>query len=88
VPFFAASEAPPRPESAKFPVFSQIAGNLAFRDEFAADSPLQRRVRCEPRSNRSRNIIAIIVGTEGFGRVRRFEDAWLDRWPFATATAG
>ena len=46
MPFFAASEAPPRPESAKFPVFSQIAGNLAFRDEFAADS-LQRRVGCE-----------------------------------------
>ena len=46
MPFFAASEAPPRPESMKFPVNSLLAGNLAFfRDEFAADSPLQQRVR-------------------------------------------
>ena len=43
MPFFAASEAPPRPESMKFPVFSLLAGNLAiFRDEFAADSPSRR----------------------------------------------
>jgi len=48
MPFFAASEAPPRPESMKFPVNSLLAGNLAFfRDEFAADSPLQERVHCE-----------------------------------------
>ena len=32
----------------KFPVFSLLAGNFGiFRDEFAADSPLQRRVTCE-----------------------------------------
>jgi len=31
-----------------FPVFSQLAGNLAFRDEFARDCLLQRRVMCEP----------------------------------------
>jgi hypothetical protein len=30
-----------------FPVFSQLAGNLACRDEFARDCLLQRRV-CEP----------------------------------------
>jgi hypothetical protein len=31
------------------PVLSQLAGNLGnFRDEFARDSPLQRRVLCEP----------------------------------------
>ena len=49
MPFFAASEAPPRPESMKFPVFSLLAGNFGiFRDEFAADSPLQQRVSCEP----------------------------------------
>jgi hypothetical protein len=30
-----------------FPVFSQLAGNFAFRDEFARDCFLQRRVRCE-----------------------------------------
>ena len=48
MPFFAASEAPPRPESMKFPVFSLLAGNFGiFRDEFAADSPLQQRVACE-----------------------------------------
>ena len=47
--FFAASEAPPRPESMKFPVFSLLAGNFGiFRDEFAADSPLQGRVTNEP----------------------------------------
>src|ERR1700674_2422191 len=45
MPIFAASEAPPRPESMKFPVFSLLAGNL---DEFAADSPLHQRVYCEP----------------------------------------
>ena len=40
MPFFAASEAPPRPESMKFPVNSLLAGNFGiFRDEFAADSP-------------------------------------------------
>jgi len=49
MPFFAASEAPPRPESMKFPVFSLLAGNFGiFRDEFAADSPLHRRVWYEP----------------------------------------
>jgi hypothetical protein len=49
MPLFAASEAPPRPESMKFPVFSLLAGNFGiFRDEFAADSPLHRRVGCEP----------------------------------------
>jgi hypothetical protein len=49
MPFFAASEAPPRLESMKFPVFSLLAGNLGiFRDEFAADSPLQRRVSKPP----------------------------------------
>ena len=51
MPLFAASEAPPRPESMKFPVFSLLAGNFGiFRDEFAADSPLHRRVGCEPDS--------------------------------------
>ena len=48
MPFLAAFEAPPRPESMKFPVFSLLAGKFGiFRDEFAADSPLQRRVHCE-----------------------------------------
>ena len=48
MPFFAASEAPPRLESMKFPVFSLLAGNFGiFRDEFAADSLLQQRVSCE-----------------------------------------
>src|SRR5262249_45165513 len=47
--FFAAVDALPSLESMKFPVFSLLAGNFGlFRDEFAADSPLQRRVRCEP----------------------------------------
>ena len=32
----------------KFPVFSLLTGNFGlFRDEFAADSPLQQRVCCE-----------------------------------------
>src|SRR5712672_1130591 len=32
MPFFAASEAPSRPASMKFPVFSLLAGNLAFSE--------------------------------------------------------
>src|SRR5215467_6275092 len=45
--FFTAVDALPSLESMKFPVFSLLAGNFGlFRDEFAADSPLQRRV-CE-----------------------------------------
>jgi len=43
--FFAAIDALPSLESMKFPVFSLLTGNFGlFRDEFAADSPLQRRV--------------------------------------------
>ena len=41
--FFAAIDALPSLESMKFPVFSLLTGNFGlFRDEFAADSPLQR----------------------------------------------
>src|ERR1700730_19005141 len=37
------------PRRTKFPVFSLIAVNFGiFRDEFAADSLLQRGVTCEP----------------------------------------
>jgi hypothetical protein len=32
----------------KFPAFSLLAGNFGFRDGFARDCPLQRRVTCEP----------------------------------------
>src|SRR5262249_22639285 len=47
--FFAAVNALPSLESMKFPVFSLLAGNFGlFRDEFAADSPLQRRVERTP----------------------------------------
>jgi hypothetical protein len=47
--FLALVDAPLSSESMKFPVFSLLAGNLGiFRDAFAADSPLQRRVHCEP----------------------------------------
>src|SRR5215471_15847975 len=43
--FFTAVDALPSLESMKFPVFSLLTGNFGlFRDEFAADSPLQRRV--------------------------------------------
>src|ERR1700730_7248634 len=50
--FFAASEAPPRPESMKFPVKLPASREFGiFRDEFAADSPLQRRVACELESS-------------------------------------
>ena len=31
-----------------FPVFSQLAGKLVFRDGFARDCLLQQQVRCEP----------------------------------------
>jgi hypothetical protein len=36
------------PEYRKFPVFSQLAGEFGFRDGFARDCLLQRRVTCEP----------------------------------------
>src|SRR5580700_8169488 len=39
MPFFAASEAPPRPESMKFPVFSLLAGNLAFSETSSQLTP-------------------------------------------------
>src|ERR1700686_4979538 len=39
MPFFAASEAPPRPESMKFPVFSLLAGNLAFSETSSRLTP-------------------------------------------------
>jgi len=48
MPFFAAVDAPWGPESMKFPVNSLLAGNSAFRDGFARDCLLQRRVRREP----------------------------------------
>ena len=42
---FAAIDALPSLESMKFPVFSLLTGNFGlFRDEFAADCFLQRRV--------------------------------------------
>src|SRR3984893_16305686 len=52
--FFAASEAPPRPESMKFPVNSLLAGNLAFSEtssqltpRSSGESPANRRARGE-----------------------------------------
>jgi len=39
MPFFAASEAPPRPESMKFPVNSLLAGNLAFSETSSQLTP-------------------------------------------------
>jgi hypothetical protein len=39
MPFFAASEAPPSPESMKFPVFSLLAGNLAFSETSSQLTP-------------------------------------------------
>jgi hypothetical protein len=39
MPFFAASEAPPRPESMKFPVCSLLAGNLAFSETSSQLAP-------------------------------------------------
>src|ERR1700724_1713741 len=43
MPFFAASEAPPRPESMKFPVNSLLAGNLAFSETSSQLTPPSRR---------------------------------------------
>ena len=44
LPFLAAFDAPLTPESTKFPAFSLLAGKIGFRDGFARDCPLQRRV--------------------------------------------
>ena len=41
--FFAASEAPPRPESMKFPVNSLLAGNLAFSETSSQLTPPSSR---------------------------------------------
>ena len=48
---FSDVDAPWGPESMKFPVNSLLAGNSAFRDGFARDCLLQRRVLCEPLFN-------------------------------------
>ena len=48
MPFFPDVNGPWGPESMKFPVNSLLAGNSAFRDGFARDCLLQRRVTCEP----------------------------------------
>jgi hypothetical protein len=48
MPFLTAVEALPSLESMKFPIVSVLSGNLDFRDEFAQDCLLQRRVRNEP----------------------------------------
>ena len=37
----------------KIPVFFPVTREFGFRDEFAADSPLQRRVTCEPEAPRA-----------------------------------
>jgi hypothetical protein len=47
MPFLTAIEALPSLESMKFPIVSVLSGNLDFRDEFAQDCLLQRRVGCE-----------------------------------------
>src|SRR5580693_8475386 len=48
MPFFTVSEAPPRPEIDEIPCKLPASREFGiFRDEFAADSPLQQRVRCE-----------------------------------------
>jgi hypothetical protein len=39
VPFFPASQAPPSLESAKFPLFSQLAGNLAISETSSQLTP-------------------------------------------------
>src|SRR5580704_5948283 len=84
MPFFAASEAPPRLESMKFPVFSLLAGNLGiFRDEFAADSPLQERVHCEldrrgrasPPRGRTRRLASAIAAAGSRARSSGFAAA-------------
>ena len=57
--FLALVDAPLSSESMKFPVFFLLAGNLGiFRDEFAADSPLQQGVWCEPGFQHDRSAIA------------------------------
>jgi hypothetical protein len=55
--FLALVDAPSSSESMKFPAFSQLAGNLAFRDGFARDCPLQRRVGSELGPDRDHNFV-------------------------------
>src|SRR6266849_10296681 len=86
MPFFAASEAPPRPESMKFPVFSLLAGNLAFSEtssqltppspqrsahSLAGSSLLEWRVRGPPGTARERRVHHDGRWAGGPGRVAR-----------------
>jgi len=64
--FLATVDASPRPESMKFAVFSQLAGNLGSRDGFARDSLLQRGVYREPvRAQPPRDLLAHAFLTTG-----------------------
>src|ERR1700674_2296502 len=52
--FFAASEAPPRPESMKFSVFSLLAGNLAFSETSSQLTPPWWREGASDQDRRNR----------------------------------
>ena len=49
-----------------FPVFSQLARKLGFRDEFAPDCLLQRRVRCELAPAAGVQAVIVILGNHEF----------------------
>src|SRR5712671_2535308 len=71
MPFFAASEAPPRPESMKFPVFSLLAGNLAFSETSSQWTAPSSGESANPRSLSRRTIRAAAHAWNGLDRSGR-----------------
>src|SRR5580704_12101423 len=65
MPFFAASEAPPRPESMKFPVFSLLAGNLAFSETSSQLTPPSSAESATNRPGGERHQVRIRVHAAG-----------------------
>src|SRR5580704_15539047 len=65
MPFFAASEAPPRPESMKFPVFSLLAGNLAFSETSSQLTPPSSGESATNRPSGERHQVRIRVHAAG-----------------------
>src|SRR5712671_922024 len=69
MPFFAASEAPPSPESANFPVFSLLAGNLAFSEtssQLTPPSTGESRANLTSSIRRQSRSVVSLAGDRGF----------------------
>jgi hypothetical protein len=81
VPFLAASEAPPSPESAKFPVFSQLAGNSTVQETGSLETASSSSESDELPTQPWRSIIALAsaVVLASFGGDLRASSVLIDR---------